>query len=175
MRSTGEVMGLAADFHCAFWKAQCAAGNELPTSRDNDKLTAFVSVKDADKPGIVDIARRLVTLGFEVLSTSGTAAHLTKNGLRATQVKKVKEGRPSIVDRIIDGGVHFVINTTAGKSEIGDSYSIRRETLMHRVPYFTTLTGARAALGAMEAVLNDKMDIRPLQQYHHLILDCGEP
>jgi carbamoyl-phosphate synthase large subunit len=83
-------------------------------------------------------------------------------------VRKVKEGRPSVVDRIIDGEVHFVVNTTAGKQEIADSYSIRRETLMHRIPYFTTLTGARAAVGAMEAARRSRPEVRSLQEYHRV-------
>ena len=164
MRSTGEVMGIAADFYSAFWKAQAAAGNTLP--RDGRGLRAFVSVKDADKPGAAEVCKRLVQLGFEVLATRGTAAFLADHGLPATPVLKVKEGRPSIVDRIKDGEVHLVFNTTAGKREIADSYSIRRETLMKGVPYFTTLTGARAAVGAIEAARAGRPEARSLQEYH---------
>ena len=164
MRSTGEVMGIAADFYSAFFKAQAAAGNTLP--RSGERLRAFVSVKDADKPGVVEICRRLVGLGFEVLATHGTAAFLQDRGLAATPVLKVQEGRPSIVDRIKDGQVHLVFNTTAGKREIADSYSIRRETLMKGVPYFTTLTGARAAVGAIEAARAGRAEARSLQEYH---------
>ncbi|HZY02088.1 MAG TPA: carbamoyl phosphate synthase large subunit, partial [Anaeromyxobacteraceae bacterium] len=166
MRSTGEVMGVAADFTTAFLKAQAAAGNTLPRPVPGEPLRAFVSVKDPDKPAIVDVARRLVGLGFEVLCTAGTAAFLAERGIPATRVRKVKEGRPSVVDRIIDGEVHFVVNTTAGKQEIADSYSIRRETLMHRIPYFTTMTGARAAVGAMEAARRSAPEVRSLQEYH---------
>jgi carbamoyl-phosphate synthase large subunit len=107
-----------------------------------------------------------VQLGFEVLATRGTAAFLADRGLPATPVLKVKEGRPSIVDRIKDGEVHLVFNTTAGKREIADSYSIRRETLMKGVPYFTTLTGARAAVGAIEAARAGRPEARSLQEYH---------
>ena len=164
MKSTGEVMGIAADFYSAFWKAQAAAGNTLP--RDGEKLRAFVSVKDGDKSGVVEVCRRLVSLGFEVLATRGTAAFLAARGLVATPVLKVQEGRPSIVDRIKDGDVHLVFNTTAGKREIADSYSIRRETLMKGVPYFTTLTGARAAVGAIEAARAGRPEARSLQEYH---------
>ncbi|HEX8910122.1 MAG TPA: carbamoyl-phosphate synthase large subunit [Anaeromyxobacteraceae bacterium] len=163
MRSTGEVMGIAADFYSAFWKAQAAAGNTLP--RGAEKLRAFVSVKDGDKPGAADVCRRLLALGFEVLATRGTAAFLAQRGLAATTVLKVQEGRPSIVDRIKDGDVHLVFNTTAGKREIADSYSIRRETLMKGVPYFTTLTGARAAVGAIEAARAGRLEARSLQEY----------
>ena len=168
MKSTGEVMGIAADFREAFWKAQVAAGNALP--RGGAGRAAFVSVKDADKPAAVELARRLVALGFEVLSTSGTAAFLAQRGIAATTVRKVKEGRPSIVDRLIDGDVHFVVNTTAGKREIADSTSIRRETVMRQVPYFTTMTGALAGVGAMEAARDGKLGVQPLQEYHRSLL-----
>ncbi|WP_242393541.1 carbamoyl-phosphate synthase large subunit [Anaeromyxobacter oryzisoli] len=164
MKSTGEVMGVADDFYHAFFKAQAAAGNTLPATGEGKR--AFVSVKDADKEGVVDIARRLVALGFEVLSTAGTSAYLGERGIATTLVKKVVEGRPSIVDRIIDGDVHFVVNTTAGKKEIADSFAIRRETLMKGLPYFTTLTGARAAVGAIEVAQGGKPTVRSLQEYH---------
>ncbi len=164
MRSTGEVMGIDPDFFRAFFKAQAAAGNTLPTNGTGKR--AFVSVRDADKEATVDIARRLVALGFEVLATKGTSRFLATRRLQTTLVLKVQEGRPSIVDRIKDGDVHFVVNTTAGKREIADSYSIRRETLMKGLPYFTTLTGARAALGAMEAAGAATPDVRSLQEYH---------
>ncbi|HEX7623573.1 MAG TPA: carbamoyl phosphate synthase large subunit, partial [Anaeromyxobacteraceae bacterium] len=124
------------------------------------------SVRDADKAGVVPICERLLALGFEVLATRGTAEHLAARGLAATPVLKVQEGRPSIVDRIKDGDVHLVFNTTAGKREIADSYSIRRETLMKGVPYFTTLTGARAAVGAIEAARAGRPEARSLQEYH---------
>jgi carbamoyl-phosphate synthase large subunit len=164
MRSTGEVMGIDADFYLAFLKAQSAAGNTLPISGPGKR--AFVSVRDADKAAAVEIARRLVGLGFEVLATAGTHTYLAARDIASTAVKKVQEGRPSVVDRIKDGDVHFVVNTTAGKQEIADSYSIRRETLMKGLPYFTTLTGARAALGAMEAARRGGVAVRSIQEYH---------
>jgi carbamoyl-phosphate synthase large subunit len=167
MRSTGEVMGIDLDFYRAFHKAQSAAGNRLPDSGEGKR--AFVSVKDGDKPAVVDIARRLVALGFELLATSGTHALLESHSVPSTLVQKVAEGRPSIVDRIKDGDVHLVFNTTAGKREIADSYSIRRETLMKQVPYFTTMTGARAAVGAMEAVRKGPVTVRSIQEYHGAI------
>jgi carbamoyl-phosphate synthase large subunit len=164
MRSTGEVMGIDADFYRAFFKAQAAAGNTLPSAAAGRR--AFVSVKDADKPAFAGIAKRLVDLGFEVLATAGTCAYLGARGIESTLVPKVHEGRPSVVDRIKDGDVHLVFNTTAGKQEIADSYSIRRETLMKGLPYFTTLTGARAAVGAMEAARGGKPGVRSIQEYH---------
>jgi carbamoyl-phosphate synthase large subunit len=164
MRSTGEVMGVDDDFARAFYKAQSAAGNALPQPGPGKR--AFVSVRDADKGAAVEIARTLAALGFEVLATAGTSRYLGERGIATTPVKKVQEGRPSIVDRIKDGDVHFVVNTTAGKQEIADSYSIRRETLMKGLPYFTTLTGARAAVGAMEAARGGKPGVRSIQEYH---------
>ena len=164
MKSTGEVMGVSTDFASAFLKAQAAAGNTLPAGGPGKR--AFVSVKDSDKEATVEVARRLVRLGFEVLATAGTSEFLGRQGIPTTPVRKVREGRPSVVDRIIDGDVHFVVNTTAGKKEISDSYSIRRETLMKRLPYFTTLTGARAAVGAMEAARSGDPIVRSIQEYH---------
>ncbi len=164
MRSTGEVMGVDEDFFRAFFKAQAAAGNTLPAGGEGKR--AFVSVKDSDKEATVDIARRLVGLGFEVLATGGTSRFLEAKGIPTTPVKKVQEGRPSIVDLIKNGDVHFVVNTTAGKQEIADSYSIRRETLMKRLPYFTTMTGARASVGAMEALRSETPGVRSIQEYH---------
>jgi carbamoyl-phosphate synthase large subunit len=164
MKSTGEVMGIADDFYRAFFKAQAAGGNTLPSGGADRR--AFVSVKDSDKDAVVDLARRLVGLGFEVLATAGTSRFLGERGIATTLVQKVHEGRPSIVDRIIDGDVHFVVNTTAGKQEIADSFAIRRETLMKGLPYVTTLTGARAAVGAMEAARGGKPTVRSIQEYH---------
>ena len=164
MKSTGEVMGIDQDFFLAYFKSQAAAGMALPASGAGRR--AFVSVRDADKEAVADIARRLVGLGFEVLATAGTSRFLAARGIPTTPVKKVQEGRPSIVDRIKDGDVHFVVNTTAGKQEIADSYSIRRETLMKGLPYSTTLTAARAAVGAMEAARQGKLGVRSIQEYH---------
>ena len=164
MKSTGEVMGIASDFYSAFWKAQAAAGNMLPVR--GERLRAFVSVRDADKPGAAEICRRLLALGFEVLATRGTALFFNERGLASTLVLKVNEGSPSIVDRIKQDEVHLVFNTTAGKQAISDSYSIRRETLMKGIPYFTTLTGARAAVGAIEAAKDRRAGPCSLQEYH---------
>ncbi len=164
MRSTGEVMGIDAEFAAAFFKAQAAAGSALPRSGTGKR--AFLSVKDSDKPALVDVARRLEGLGFELLATLGTIRHLEERGIAATRVLKVQEGRPSIVDRIKDGDVHFVVNTTAGKQEIADSFSIRRETLMKGLPYCTTMTAARATVAAMEAARDGKAVVRSIQEYH---------
>jgi len=160
-------MGVDADFARAFSKAQAAAGNTLPKGGPGKR--AFVSVRDGDKEAVVEIVRRLAGLGFEVLSTAGTHGFLAARGLATTPVRKVKEGRPSIVDRIKDGDVHFVINTTDGKREVSDSFSIRRETLMKQLPYFTTMTGARASVMAMEAASAGPLGVRSLQEYHGMV------
>ncbi len=160
MRSTGEVMGLDDSFARAFAKAQIAAGNTLPLSGK-----VFISVRDEDKEGTVDLARRMVACGFEVIATQGTARYLREKGVPATPVLKVAEGRPHIVDKIIDGEIALVFNTTAGKQAIADSYSIRRETLMHGIPYFTALTSCRAAVAAIEALRQGPLSVKALQEY----------
>ena len=160
MKSTGEVMGIADDFASAFAKSQIAAGVVFPKSG-----RVFVSVKDDDKPAVVDLCRRLLTLGFEIVSTGGTCRYLAGKSIKSASALKVGEGRPHIVDEIIDGRVALVINTTFGKREIADSFSIRRESLMHGVPYFTTVQAARMAVGALEALAKSELTYRPLQEY----------
>ncbi len=161
MRSTGEVMGIDRDFPRAFAKAQLAAGNGLPS-----RGCAFLSVRDQDKPAAVELGRRLHRLGFSICATSGTAATLRSAGVPAEIVKKVAEGRPHVVDRIVDGGIDLVFNTTIGRQAILDSYEIRRETLMHGIPYCITLEAARAAVEAIEAGREGTMEVRTLQEYH---------
>jgi carbamoyl-phosphate synthase large subunit len=160
MRSTGEVMGTDDSFPRAFAKAQIAAGNVLPKSG-----RVFISVRDEDKEGAVELARRLVALGFVVVATGGTAAYLKARGVPAEAVLKVMEGRPHIVDKIIDGEIALVFNTTSGKKAIQDSYSIRRETLMHGIPYFTALTSCYAAVAALEAMARGPLDVKAMQEY----------
>jgi carbamoyl-phosphate synthase large subunit len=160
MRSTGEVMGIDDSFARAFAKAQIAAGNGLPLSG-----RVFISVRDEDKEGTVDLARRMVACGFEVVATDGTARYLRERGVPANPVLKVAEGRPHIVDKIIDGEITLVFNTTSGKQAIADSYSIRRETLMHGIPYFTALTSCRAAVSAIEALRQGPLQVKALQEY----------
>ncbi|HWV39493.1 MAG TPA: carbamoyl-phosphate synthase large subunit [Vulgatibacter sp.] len=161
MKSTGEVMGIDVDFPRAFWKSQVAAGNALPTSG-----RCFVSVRNEDKPAAAELARRLAALGFELIATKGTAAFLEERGIEAAEVLKVAEGRPHVVDKILDGAIQLVINTTAGRKELADSYSIRRETLNRGIPYYTTIPGARAAVATLEAISKGGMPgVRPLQEY----------
>ncbi|PTL85969.1 carbamoyl-phosphate synthase large subunit [Vitiosangium sp. GDMCC 1.1324] len=160
MKSTGEVMGIADDYPSAFAKSQQAAGVKLPRSGK-----VFISVKNDDKPAVVDLARRLRALGFKLVTTSGTHDYLATKGIETDKVLKVAEGRPHIVDKIVDGQIVLVINTTFGKQEIADSFSIRRESLMHSVPYYTTVQAARMAVGALEALLHKEQTVRPLQDY----------
>jgi len=169
MRSTGEVMGLdwqrpggtkAAAFARAFAKSQLGGGTILPETG-----TVFVSVKDSDKAWVVEPVRLLLEQGFKVLATSGTAAHLTQQGLNVEAVKKVLEGRPHIVDAMKNGGVQLVFNTTEGKQSLADSYEIRRTALMMKIPYYTTTAGALAASQAIVEMANGALDVRPLQSY----------
>jgi carbamoyl-phosphate synthase large subunit len=161
MRSTGEVMGLDDSFPRAFAKAQIAAGNALPL-----RGRVFISVRDADKPGAAELAARLVKLGFDIVATAATAELFRSRGVPCTTVLKVAEGRPHIVDKLIDREIDLVFNTTSGKKAIEDSYSIRRQTLMHGIPYFTALTSCRAAVAAIEALHQGPLNVKPLQEYH---------
>jgi carbamoyl-phosphate synthase large subunit len=160
MKSTGEVMGLAQDFPSAFAKSQLAAGVKLPRSG-----RVFISVKDDDKPAVVDLAKRLRALGFSLVATGGTHRYLAGKGIPNERVLKVTEGRPDVVDKIVDGAISLVINTTFGKKEIADSFSIRRESLMHGIPYYTTVQAARIAVGGLEAMARGELDVRSLQSY----------
>ena len=161
MRSTGEVMGVDDSFPRAFAKAQIAAGNALPLGG-----RVFISVRDEDKAGVVELGARLVKLGFEIVATVGTAEFFRAHGVPCDKVFKVAEGRPHIVDKLIDGEIALVFNTTSGKKAIEDSYSIRRQTLMHGIPYFTALTSCRAAVAAIEALTQGPLTVKSLQEYH---------
>ena len=160
MRSTGEVMGLDDSFPRAFAKAQIAAGNTLPVGG-----RVFISVRDDDKPGMVELGARLSKLGFEIIATVGTAEYFRARGVPCQTVFKVNEGRPHIVDKLIDREIDLVFNTTSGKKAIEDSYSIRRQTLMNGIPYFTALTSCRAAVAAIEALRQGPLTVKSLQEY----------
>jgi carbamoyl-phosphate synthase large subunit len=162
MRSTGEVMGIDRDFPMAFAKAEIGAGTKLPK-----RGQVFLSVRDEDKPGALEVARRLVELGFGVIATHGTAKYFSERGVPATGINKVKEGRPHCVDAIVNGEIAMVVNTTStGAQTIKDSFSIRRSALVKDVPYFTTLAAARAAAAAIAALAKGALDVRSLQEYH---------
>jgi carbamoyl-phosphate synthase large subunit len=160
MKSTGEVMGIDADFGHAFAKAQLGASQKLPTTG-----TVFVSVRDADKKAIVAPARKLAALGFRIMATGGTAAFLQKSGLEVTLVNKVLEGRPHIVDAMKSGQVHLVFNTTEGAQAVSDSFSLRHAALMGGIAYYTTVSGARAAAEAIAALRSGSLEVAPLQAY----------
>ena len=160
MKSTGEVMGLDVSFARAFAKAQLGAGVKLPQAG-----TVFLSVRDSDKPAILAIARRFVDLGFEIMATRGTAAHLSEAGIAARAVNKVLEGRPHCVDSIRSGEVQLVINTASGAQTVADSFDIRRQALNHGVPHYTTIAGARAASHAIAALAAGSLEVAPLQSY----------
>jgi carbamoyl-phosphate synthase large subunit len=160
MKSTGEVMGLDTDFERAFAKSQLGAGNRLPTGG-----TAFISVKPRDKEVAAELAKRLVALGFDLLATGGTQKFLSDKGLKVTAVNKVLDGAPHCVDAINDGAVQLIINTTEGAQAIADSYTIRRGALINNIPHYTTMTGAAAAVGAIEAIAKGSLEVAPLQAY----------
>ena len=161
MKSTGEVMGIAPDFATAFAKAQLGAGTVLPVSG-----TVFISVKDGDKPVILPAAEQLSALGFQLIATAGTARFLAEAGLPVETVNKVAQGRPHIVDRIKDGEVELIFNTTEGRQSLDDSSSIRASALAKRVPYYTTAAGSAAAAQAIAATAGRSLEVRALQSYY---------
>jgi carbamoyl-phosphate synthase large subunit len=165
MRSTGEVMGLDRSFAVAFAKSQIAGGTKVPESG-----TAFVSVKDTDKAKIVAPAKKLLEMGFELIATGGTARYLTEQGLAVRTINKVLEGRPHIVDEIKNGGVALVFNTTEGAQAVADSMSLRRAALMMKVPYYTTVAGARAAVLGIDAIRKGQLEVASLQSYAEVVV-----
>jgi carbamoyl-phosphate synthase large subunit len=155
------VMGIDRTFAVAFAKAQLGAGMVLPRSG-----TAFVSVKDTDKPVVLPAVRKLAGLGFRIVATGGTADYLAQAGVLVERVSKVAEGRPHIVDRIIDGNIALIFNTTEGWQSHKDSQSIRGSALLGRVPYFTTAAASVAAVEAIEALQTTQLAVRSLQDYY---------
>jgi len=158
MRSTGEVMGWDDDFGAAFLKSQIAAGVELPREG-----CVFVSVKDADKPALIEPIRSLIEMGFEIVATRGTAGFLEEQGVAVAPINKVIEGQPHIVDAMINGNIQLVFNTTQGVQSLKDSKSIRRTALTRSIPYFTTLAASIASVRAIEALRTRKLGVRALQ------------
>ncbi|WP_242123033.1 carbamoyl-phosphate synthase large subunit [Sphingobium sp. Sx8-8] len=161
MKSTGEVMGIDSDFATAFAKAQLGAGTVLPTSG-----TVFVSVKDSDKPVILPAVRKIAALGFTIIATGGTARYLEEQGIAVQPVNKVAEGRPHIVDRITDGDVDLIFNTTEGWQSLKDSKAIRTSALRAKVASFTTAAASVAAADAIEALQGHALEVRSLQSYY---------
>jgi carbamoyl-phosphate synthase large subunit len=160
MKSTGEVMGIDDSFEIAFAKSQIGGGTNLPRAG-----TVFVSVRDTDKVRILPSIKMLAASGFKVIATSGTQRYLAEQGVEATKINKVLEGRPHIVDAIKNGGVQLVFNTTDGTAALADSRSLRHAALLHKVPYYTTLSGAVAAAQGIKAYLGGDLKVRALQSY----------
>jgi carbamoyl-phosphate synthase large subunit len=161
MKSTGEVMGIDRDFATAFAKSQIGAGTKLTTGG-----TLFVSVKDSDKPSIVEPVRELIAMGYRVIATGGTATALEQAGLQVERVNKVAEGRPHIVDKIKDGEVALIFNTTEGWQSHKDSAGIRASALQARIPYFTTAAASAAVVKAIGALKARPLEVRSLQSYY---------
>ncbi|HEY8164471.1 MAG TPA: carbamoyl-phosphate synthase large subunit [Gemmatimonadaceae bacterium] len=161
MRSTGEVMGISDSFGSAFWKAELAADNRLPTSG-----TILLTVNDFDKPAVTPIARRFHEMGFRLLATDGTARHLRGSGIPVERVLKVHEGRPNGIDLILNGEVHLLINTPLGKRAQQDDYTLRQAAIAHGVAYTTTLSAASAACDAVLSLRSRPPAVRSLQEWH---------
>jgi len=161
MLSTGEVMGLSDDFGIAFAKSQMAAGNSLPTTG-----SILFGVKNSDKKKAVELAAQLQQMGFKIVATKGTCIEFINNNVPSEFVLKMAEGRPNIVDWIINGKVDLIINTTIGAQSIKDSFSIRRTALDKQIPYVTTIRGAAAVVKAITAMKEKKISVKPIQHYY---------
>jgi len=161
MLSTGEVMGISDDFGTSFAKSQIAAGNSLPTGG-----SVLFSVNDRDKPKAVALARRLHAMGFKIVATKGTCIELIKNNVPSEFALKMTEGRPHIVDAIINKEIDLIINTAVGKQAIADSFQIRRSAVDRQVPYVTTMRGAEAVVKAIEALKGKKISVKAIQLYY---------
>jgi carbamoyl-phosphate synthase large subunit len=160
MKSTGEVMGIGETFAEAFAKSQLGANVKLPLSGN-----VFISVRDADKKHVVSAVEKLYKAGFGILATGGTASFLEEKGIPVRRVNKVLEGRPHIVDAIKNGEVQLVVNTTQGAQAVADSFSIRRESLMHGLAYYTTVAGAKAVADGISTLKEHDLGVKPIQDY----------
>ncbi len=161
MKSTGEVMGIDADFGRAYAKAEMAAGHNLPV-----KGNIFVSVKDSDKRDILYIAKRLEGLGFNLIATGGTAKVLERNGIRVRRIHKIQEGRPNAIDLIINKEIDLIINSPSGKGAKTDEGRIRSFAISHGIHVVTSIAGAQAAVQGIEAILKQEIEVRAIQDYH---------
>jgi carbamoyl-phosphate synthase large subunit len=153
-------MGLDLDFGHAFAKSQLGSSSNLPVGG-----TVFISVKDRDKAAMLEPARRLADMGFKILATIGTAGYLRDAGIAVTVINKVLEGRPHIVDAMKNGEVQLVFNTTEGRQAIADSFSLRQQALLGNIAYYTTVSGAKAAVEAIAALRSGSLEVAPLQSY----------
>ncbi|MDA8085814.1 MAG: carbamoyl phosphate synthase large subunit, partial [Nitrospiraceae bacterium] len=161
MKSTGEVMGIDRNFGLAYAKAQMATRNVVPASGK-----FFFSLRDKDKPASLELARRLIAMGFSIVATKGTARHLAGNGIKVESVNKLSEGRPDVVDLIKNRELGFIVNTISDARAHKDSYYIRRNALQYGVPYTTTLSGAMAVVEAIESLKTGTLSIKPIQEYN---------
>ncbi len=161
MKSTGEVMGIDKDFGRAYAKSQASANNAMPL-----KGKVLFSVKDKDKPAIPPMASKLKSLGFSIIATKGTSFYLNQLGIKTETVNKLTEGRPHIVDLIKNKEIDFIINTVTGTKAQKDSFYLREASLQYNVTYTTTISGARAAINAIEVMLKKEININSLQEYH---------
>ncbi|MDX1711406.1 MAG: carbamoyl-phosphate synthase large subunit, partial [Rhodovibrionaceae bacterium] len=160
MKSTGEVMGIDSEFGRAFAKSQLGAGTRLPAGG-----TVFISVRDSDKAAMTALARELVELGFDIVATRGTARYLSNQGIAVEVIKKVREGRPHVVDAMKSGSVQLVFNTTEGAKAIADSFDLRRTALTNGIPYYTTVAGCVASVKAIHGLKAGQLEVAPLQSY----------
>jgi carbamoyl-phosphate synthase large subunit len=166
MKSTGEVMGIDDTFGKAFAKAQLATGILLPMQG-----TAFISVKDSDKPATIPVAKAFHEMGYKLLATNGTCAFLQKHGLEVTAINKVTEGSPHVVESIEQNRVQFIVNTVIGEQATKDSFSLRRASLNNNHPYCTTITGAMALVEAIKSLKDHDITIKTLQEYLNISND----
>ncbi|PIE60036.1 MAG: carbamoyl phosphate synthase large subunit [Desulfobulbus propionicus] len=160
MKSTGEVMGIDDDLGQALAKAQLAEGTDLPLGGN-----VFVSVRHSDKDAVIPVARKLVELGFSILATAGTALRLGENSIPCQTVKKISQGRPHVLDKIKDGEVQWILNTSAGTRTTEDSYTIRRAALDYHIPYSTTITGGWSMALAIESLSQKELGVKTIQEF----------
>ncbi|HID43485.1 MAG TPA: carbamoyl-phosphate synthase large subunit, partial [Archaeoglobaceae archaeon] len=161
MKSTGEVMGVDYNFGVSYYKAELASGMNLPL---NGRV--FISIKKADRKRILPVAKKLQDMGFEITATDGTAGFLNENGVKADITLKISQGRPNIIDAIINRQIDLIINTPTGKRGKTEGYYLRRAAVDHCIPYITTVPGAIAAVRGIEAIKNANMTIKSIQEYH---------
>jgi carbamoyl-phosphate synthase large subunit len=164
MRSTGEVLGMGHSFGLAFYKAEEAAGPSLPLEG-----TVLITVCEKDRPGVLEVAKQFEQLGFKIRATEGTFKFLTQNNIQAELIKKLKEGRPNILDAVTNKEIHLVINTPIGRLSLDDDSYIRKAAVKYKLPYITTLTAAMAAAKGIAACRQGRSGIRSLQHYHQEI------
>ena len=164
MKSTGEVMGIDADLGLAYAKSQMAAPPALPKGGN-----VFISVKDDDKPNVISLAHEFVGLGFQIISTSGTAATLAAAGVPVTKVHKIREGRPHVLDQVRNGDINFIINTPSGKIPREDEVRIRNASLARKIPIMTTIRAAQASANGIRSLQRSNLRVKTLQEYHQAL------